>query len=237
MTKYAASLNAHRYPLMPAEWFDNNIMRCQFEAVKSIVGSPEENRSKNILDWGCGNGLWTQGLFPFSNITGVDNDAEVLGYARLNGHHNGVNYTVLHTDEQDQLINSNYDFAIAIALIELLDEISFNTIFSKIYDTLKPGGKLFCTFQNWRPLSVAYISWLKRGGYDAYVQGMGVKISKESISQVSRKLNKIGFTELHAGGINPYPERYWSKATSRFFVTKSRVLSSLYYTQYLLLEK
>ena len=53
---------ADEYPIAVNEWFSRNrLSRFNFATLKKVVGGDEY---KYVLDWGCGNLLWSSGLFP-----------------------------------------------------------------------------------------------------------------------------------------------------------------------------
>jgi len=114
----------------------------------------------------------------------------------------------------------------------------FNLIFSEIYKTLKPDGKLIVTLHNWRQFSAVYLPWIIRGGYAAYVKRLGINISKKSLSDVAIDFSSLGYKVLNSGGFNPYPSKLSPLIFSdAFYMTHNRMLSGWYCSQFLVLEK
>ena len=242
---FSAEALKHLYPISAAEWFSQNTTtRLNFRAVKSLVDahitSTEGDCRTNVLDWGCGNLLWALGLFPGASITGVELSSENLYYAQLNAKvanpkskFTGINY-----DENISISRNFFDYSIAFGLIEFLDFKMFNLIFSKIYEALKPGGKLIVTLHNWRLFSAVYLPWIIRGGYAAYVKRTQVNISKKSLSDVLNDFRNLEFNVLDSGGYNPYPSKLWPLVFSEaFYSTNNTRLSSWYYSQFVVLQK
>ena len=183
--------------------------------------------------------MWAIGLFPQAIITGVEIFDEVLEFAKLNAQKNGVKFTPLNVNSVDLIGNESFDVAIAIALIEILDEKQFEDIFSQIFKRLKYGGKLICTFHNWRNFSALYFGQMfKNDGYKKYCSKIGYTVSKKALHQVENDFEKLGFKVLESGGFNPYHPRCWKFVRQRlFYRTRNKVLSHWYCTQYLVLEK
>ena len=81
---------SHLYPISVSDWFSRTISsQLNFQAVQSIINAHPPfagggNCPVKVLDWGCGNLLWSLGLFPGGAITGIEISDENLRYARLN---------------------------------------------------------------------------------------------------------------------------------------------------------
>lgn len=135
-----------------------------------------------ILDWGCGNLLWSLGLFPGGVITGVEISEDNLQYARLNSELNNPNqkFAEILYHKNIKISEKQFDYSLCFGLIELIDEEDFLIIFSTIYNSLKPGGKLIVTCHNWRQFSAVYLPWIFRGGYAGYTKRLGVNIQKKN---------------------------------------------------------
>jgi len=163
--KNAMSAERHvaRYPIRVGEWFEQDrLHRFNYAALSQIVG--QDACAENVLDWGCGNGLWSLGLFPDAEITGVEIDAKTLGFAELNAKGNLAKFNGLLVGETGALQPNHYDVALAMGLIELINYDDFVKVFGVIFRALKPGGKLICTLHNWRAFSALYLLWITQGG-------------------------------------------------------------------------
>lgn len=233
---YSAEQNASRYPIAPAEWFEQDALhRFNFRTMQRIVGSEPRSR---VLDWGCGNLLWSIGLFPGAAITGVETSADALRYATINAEGNGVRFQPVLLPDTYTLDDAAYDAAVAIALIELLSPEQFETIFTAIYRALAPGALLYCTFHNWRPFSALYALTALRSGYATYCKRLGAHISRKSLADVCRDFSHLGYRVEQRGGYNPYPVRLWPLITTDFlYSTPNRLLAYWYCTQYVVLRK
>jgi SAM-dependent methyltransferase len=237
----------HLYPISVSDWFSRTaVSRLNFQAVQSIInahppaGGGMIGRSVSILDWGCGNLLWALGLFPDAIISGVEISEHNLEYARLNSELNNPDhkFTEILFSKNIELPENSFEYSLCFGLIELIDDENFDFIFSKIYNSLKPGGRLVVTFHNWRLFSAVYLPWIFRGGYAGYVKKLGLKIQKKSLSMVASDFSRMGYDVIDAGGFNPYPSKIWKLVfSSKFYMTRSRILSGWYYTQFLVLSK
>jgi len=210
--------------------------------MKKIILNYINNRPKkklNILDWGCGNSLWSFGLFPGSNITGIDTSKKCLYYSKENAIINSSEFKGLLYSKDFLKVKSNYyDYAIAIALIELVDNKNFTKIFTKIYESLKPDALLFLTHHTYRPFSAVYLPWLIRGGYSALRKQMKMDVQRKSTKEIIRELKEIGFCYIDSGAFNPYPSKLWKYVSSDFgYLVKNKFIKSWYYTQYIVLKK
>jgi SAM-dependent methyltransferase len=246
INQMSAKTLSHLYPISVSEWFSRTTSsRLNFQAVQSIVNAHppilgESGGAVSILDWGCGNLLWSLGLFPGGVITGVDISEDNLKYARLNSELNNPNheFTEILFPEITALSENSFDYSLCFGLIELIDDNTFNLIFSTIYNSLKPGGKLVVTCHNWRQFSAVYLPWIFRGGYSGYTKKLGLKIQKKSLSLLASDFSDLGYNIVDSGGFNPYPSKVWKLIFSnKFYTTNSRLLSHWYYSQFLVLSK
>lgn len=239
---FSAETRKHEYPITADSFFSKSrISKYNFATVlkiKSRIAVLKHRRGLNVLDWGCGNGMWALGLFPGSKITGTDLDNACLKWAELNASLNGSTFEGVLADAVESVGDSRYDVAICFGLIEMLDRQGFDVTFSKIYNALKINSPLIVTFHNWRPVSAAYLPYLFRGGYEKCNKTSGFKISRESLAEVKSRLEAIGFSVIECGGFCPYPSKLWSFIfTGLFYSTRSEFMAKWYYTQYIVLEK
>jgi SAM-dependent methyltransferase len=237
----------HLYPVSVCDWFSRTVpSQLNFQAVQQIIKAhpPSKVRREDcpatILDWGCGNLLWSLGLFPQGVITGVEMSENNLQYARLNSEFNNPNqkFTGILYNKDIKIPENLFDYSLCFGLIELIDDADFNFIFRTIYNSLKPGGKLIVTLHNWRQFSAVYLPWIFRGGYAGYTKRLGLKIQKKTLSKVASDFTRLGYDVVDSGAFNPYPSKVWKFIFSNnFYTTRNRLLSSWYYTQFLVLSK
>lgn len=219
---YAAEQHAHTYPVHSADWFArDSLHRANFAVMRDVVALGP----KRVLDWGCGNALWSIGLFPGAHITGVDLSPECLRYAAMNARYNGCEFSTQ--------LDGQYDAACSFALIELLPPESFDAIFHTIRQALKPGAPLYVTWHNWRALSVLYAGWLRKGGYEAYCSQLGHRISRKNMGAVLTDFRRLGYRVVRSGGYNPYPSRMWkTMEPGPRYRTENPLLAHFFCTQY-----
>ena len=238
LSKNAMSAERHaaQYPVKVKEWFEQDrLHRFNYAALAKIVS---KNSSDNkVLDWGCGNLLWSLALFPGSEITGVETNEEALEYARVNAAGNGAKFKGLLLNEAVNLPSDYYDVALSMGLIELIKPEDFTNVFSAVLRTLKPGGRLICTMHNWRLFSALYLPWVMRGGYEGYCQLLGTKISKKSLKQVENDFQELGFQVVKRGGYNPYLRFMWPWMLNIIYLVHNRIMAHWYYSQYITLVK
>ena len=241
---FSSELNKHLYPILADDYFNTTrIGTYDLATMRTIVRENikpvSDNNDLNILDWGCGNSLWAFGLFPRAFITGVDLSEDNLKYSKINAKENASKFRGLLFDRDIPLLKNNtFDHAMSYALIELLNEEMFNLIFSKIYDSLKPGGKLFITHHNYRLFSAVYLPWLLRGGYPALKKRMGMDIQKKSTREVISDFQNIGYICIDSGAFNPYPTKIWPLVSSKKgYLAKNSLIKDWYYTHYIVLQK
>lgn len=233
------------YPISVCEWFSRTVSsQLNFQAVKSIINAHPSSTGGHcpakILDWGCGNLLWSLGLFPGGAITGVEVSEDNLQYARLNSELNNPNqnFSEINYHKNIKITEQSFDYSLCFGLIELIDDEDFHIIFSTIYNSLKPGAKLVVTCHNWRQFSAVYLPWIFRGGYAAYSKRLGVSIQKKSLSKLATDFSRLGYDVVDSGGFNPYPSKLWKFIFSnKFYTTHNPILSHWYYTQFLVLSK
>ena len=234
----------HLYPISVSDWFSRTISsKLNFQAVRSIIDAHPPSTAGGglkVLDWGCGNLLWALGLFPGGAITGVEISEDNLRYARLNANLNNPNqkFVDILYHKDIKIPEDSFDYSLCFGLIELIDDHDFHIIFTAIYNSLKPGGKLVVTCHNWRQFSAVYLPWIFRGGYAGYAKRLGQNINKKSLSKLAFDFTSLGYDVIDYGGFNPYPSKVWKFIfTEKFYATHNLKLSSWYYTQFLVLSK
>ncbi len=241
---FSAELNKHLYPISTDDYFNRTTVGAyNLSTMRSIVRENTkpigDSKTLNILDWGCGNSLWAFALFPRAFITGVDLSEDNLNYSAINAKKNASKFQGLLFDRDiPQLKKNTFDHSISISLIEFLNEEMFNIIFSKIYDSLKPGAKLFVTHHNYRPFSAVYLPWVLRGGYPALKKRMGMDIQKKNTKDVISDFQNIGYIYIDSGGFNPYPTKIWPLVFSnKGYLVRNRLIKDWFYSQFIVLQK
>ena len=241
---FSSELNKHLYPILADDYFNTTrIGAYDLATMRTIVRENikpiKDNNDLNILDWGCGNSLWAFGLFPRAFITGVDLSEDNLKYSKINAKENASKFRGLLFDRDISKLSENaFDHAISIALIEFLNEEMFNFIFSKIYNSLRPGAKLFVTHHNYRLFSAVYIPWILRGGYPALKKRLGMDIQKKNTKDVISDFQNIGYIYIDSGGFNPYPCKIWPLVFSNIgYRVRNSLIKDWYSAQYIVLQK
>jgi ubiquinone/menaquinone biosynthesis C-methylase UbiE len=241
---FSSELNKHLYPILADDYFNTTrVGAYDLATMRTIVRENikpiSDNNDLNILDWGCGNSLWAFGLFPRAFITGVDLSEDNLKYSKINAKENASKFRGLLFDRDISKLSENaFDHAISIALIEFLNEEMFNFIFSKIYNSLRPGAKLFVTHHNYRLFSAVYIPWILRGGYPALKKRLGMDIQKKNTKDVISDFQNIGYIYIDSGGFNPYPCKIWPLVFSNIgYRVRNSLIKDWYSAQYIVLQK
>lgn len=236
--RMAADVHAEQYPCTPSSWFSRHrISRLNFDAIDSIIDHHCDKAGQlRVLDIGCGNGLWSLGLFEGHEITGIELNQRLLSYAELNSSMSSCRFEgKLLIDWVDR--PDAYDFVLSMAVIELLDIDELQKHLSLIVSSLKKGGRGLLVFSVWRQFSACYLPWIHRGGHEACSRATGTRISDLSLSDIVNRCQERGLSIIDGGGINPYPSKVWDIARPCFYVTRNTRLSHWYYQQFLVVEK
>ena len=243
---FSAEKQKKLYPISADKFFNKTkVSALNLSIMKSIVNdnvtSLNGKNELNILDWGCGNSLWAFALFPGAFITGVDSSKDNLNFSKINAKKNDAEdkFTgLLYNRDIKKMKQASFDHSMAFGLIELVSEKIFNLIFSKIYTLLKPGGKLFITHYNYRPISAVYLPWFIRGGYKTYKKHMGIDIQKKRTKEVIKDFKNIGYICIDSGGFCPYPMKFWPLVFSdKAYMTRNPLIKEWYYSQFIVLQK
>ena len=241
---FSSELNKHLYPIFADDYFNKTkVTAYNLTAMRSVVKDnikhTAKNKTLNILDWGCGNSLWAFALFPRANITGVDSSSNELQYSAINAKRNHSKFKgILYDCDISKLKKNSYDYSISISLIEFLNEEMFYTVFRRIFNSLKPGAKLFVTHHNYRLFSAVYLPWILRGGYSALKKSMGMDIQNKSTKNVISDFTNIGYLYKDSGAFNPYPTKIWPYIFSiNSYLVRRSLIKSWYYTQFIVLQK
>jgi hypothetical protein len=231
---YGAEQHGSLYPISAETWFAKDpIHRTNLATVRELAGGPYAK----VLDWGCGNLLWSLALFPGAEITGVEASDECLRYCTLNAEHAEVKFTPVRLAEVS--LPANYfDAGLTMSLTEFLSPEQFELVYSSMYKALVPGAPLIVTLHNWRALSALYVPWLFRGGYESCCRVLGARISRRKLRDVLSDFRRIGFEVRRSGAYNPYPAKLWRYLRpSAFYKTENMLLAHWYCTQFAVLQK
>ena len=243
---FSAEKQKELYPISANKYFNKTrVTSLNLSTMRSIVKNNVKSfnvkNELNILDWGCGNSLWAFALFPGAYITGVDSSNDNLNFSKINAKKNDAKdkFTgLLYDRDIKNMRESSFDYSMAFGLIELISDNIFDLIFSKIFRLLKPGGKLFITHHNYRPISAVYLPWFIRGGYDKYKKYMGIDIQKKRTKEVVNDFKKIGYIYIDSGVFCPYPMKMWPLVFSDMaYITRNPLIMEWYYSQFIVLQK
>jgi len=154
--KFSAEISRNLYPITPYRFFFENptlseamsmISRNNFLSMKQVANrNCEYNWKVNVLDYGCGNLLWSLGLFPdASQITGIEVSEECLEFSSLNAHMNKVKFIPIKISDNDdknldKIPNESFDIALSFVLFEILDKKEIIKVIRNIKSKLRMGG-------------------------------------------------------------------------------------------------
>jgi SAM-dependent methyltransferase len=133
-------LEAHLNPNWEAASRCHNFIDKSVEWICQIAPS---STNRNLLDLGCGPGMYTERLYNKGyKITGIDFSKRSINYAKEKAQerNHDINYIyknymeIDYKNEFDLLILIYCDFAV-------LSDSNREVLLKKIYDSLKPGGK------------------------------------------------------------------------------------------------
>lgn len=96
----------------------------------------------NILDLGCGPGLYTEKLVEYGHlVTGMDFSANSINYAKASANRKKLNLRYIQQDYLELEEQNRYDLILLIFTdFGVLTPIQRETLLKKIYHALKPGG-------------------------------------------------------------------------------------------------
>lgn len=110
----------------------NNYYSYVFRILKSL-----KKKFGNILDIGCGNGVFTARLSAFSNnITGIDISPTAIKYARKA--YPKINFQVC--DIRNFYAKSKFDLIVCLEVIYYFNRKDVKIVLNKIYNFLKNDG-------------------------------------------------------------------------------------------------
>lgn len=108
-----------------------------------ILNTQKEKGKLNILDLGCGPGLYTE-IFAKAghNVTGIDISKNSIGYAKKSAKDKGLDITYLNASYLETVLEpETYDLIVLIYTdLGVLSPIERETLLEMIFRTLKKGG-------------------------------------------------------------------------------------------------
>ncbi len=113
------------------------------KTVSWILDTQTENRKLNILDLGCGPGLYTELLAERGHrVTGVDISKNSIDYARKSAKNKGLDIEYINASYLDiSLDEGKYDLILLIYTdLGVLNPKERETLLKTAYKVLKPGG-------------------------------------------------------------------------------------------------
>lgn len=118
----------------------------------------EISEGKDILDLGCGWGsfsLYAAGKFPDKNFTAVSNSASQKHFILKKCEQLGIhNLRVITSDVNVFEPDGQFDHIVSVEMFEHVRNYRF--LFERIYQWLKPGGRLFIHIFNHREFSYTF---------------------------------------------------------------------------------
>jgi len=131
---------------LSAKTYDKKFSDLQYKKYNKAINNNifiNMNKSFNILDLGCGTGLFykfmSENNYPLPNITGIDFSEEMLSIAA----EYGIN-TILGDISLLPLNDSFFDAVVSFTVIRILDADELK-IFSEVNRVLKTGGTFVLT--------------------------------------------------------------------------------------------
>lgn len=228
----SAFSNSSEYPITSDEWFSKHrISRLNFGAMADIIRKNEVG-GERILDVGCGNGLWSFGLFPRSFVTGIETSSQLLKFAKVNSSLSSCRFDGILLD-QWRTPDDLFDVGLSIGVLELLGREEQKKHIELVASSVSSGAKVLFCFSVWRQFSAVYLPWFFRGGRKGAVNRTGIDISTTSFRELKQMVEGAGLSVIDAGGINPYPSKIWGLSSPIGFVTRNEILSHWYYSQFI----
>jgi SAM-dependent methyltransferase len=126
------------FKYLESEFIRNKLSRK--ELFDNVLKQDVDN-SKIVMDYGCGAGFMASAAAPYvEKLFAIDVSLGVLGCASiLNG---SSNISYLHTANIQCIANESVDLVYSFAVIQHVDEITFQEILGNIMAKLKVGGKV-----------------------------------------------------------------------------------------------
>ena len=140
---------ALRFHWLSPKFYDR-ILYFTFPEVKikrTLINQLQLNGNETILDFGSGTGtlaIMIKEQFPSADITGVDVDEKIIGFAEKKINAKGLKI-LLHRYDSGNLPffgNKQFDKVVSSLVFHHISTSNKRKIFSQLYRILKPGGEL-----------------------------------------------------------------------------------------------
>ncbi len=110
------------------------------ELVLALIKMHKFKSFMKVADFGCGAGLMLEDLKILGELTGYDQNEDVLNHCRKK--HCGVNFVLSNIASDDKIIENSYDVAVALDILEHIEDDG--KAVKNIYNSLGING--FCVF-------------------------------------------------------------------------------------------
>ena len=128
-------------------WTDSTVSldQAEVEALQRTCANAQIEDGMKILELGCGWGslsLWMAKQYPESHITAVSNSNSQREFIQQQAAESGLsNLTVITADINDFNPDTTFDRVVSVEMFEHMR--NHQRLMDKVYDWLRPGGKLF----------------------------------------------------------------------------------------------
>ena len=174
------------YQVEDHHWWYLGMERITRSLLERALPPEREERSRKILDAGCGTGAVMKYLVRYGEATGFDFSAQALKFSRRRGHTRLAQASVLEVPFASQLFDVVVSFDV---LCEIgVDDGQALREFARL---LKPGGSVL--------LRLPAYSWM-RGQHDVAVH----LAHRYTRGEVAAKLRASGLTPLHTSYANTF---------------------------------
>ena len=161
--------------------------------LKNFSPSPHER----ILDIGCGDGSYSLNLLkliPKGQLLGIDSSKSMLVLANKKTKDH-PNFTVLNTDVLNMTFENEFDHVVSFWCLQWTDDIV--TAFKRIYQALKPGGKIFILFPSGDDPFMQSFTALKQSGKYNTLNSYTPTMNYSAFSNLTQKLSNLPFSKLN----------------------------------------
>jgi ubiquinone/menaquinone biosynthesis C-methylase UbiE len=179
---------ADLYQLEDTFWWFSGMRRITAALLDPIFQS---SGSVSVLDVGCGTGgmiSWLSGYRRLASVTGLDVNAEALGYCRRRNHGQVTLGSAMHLPFR----SSSFDLVTSFdVLVQLRGQESVRATLAEMFRVLRPGGIAF--------VRVAAYNWM-RSSHDEAIDMQRRYMLKE----LSDKMEEAGFKVLRRSYANMF---------------------------------
>jgi len=129
-------------------WWPDGVTDLAAAEEAALVATAERagiGADMDVLELGCGWGsfsLWAAARFPDSRFTAVSNSSSQRAFIEATAARAGIsNLRVITADMNDFASSDRYDRIVSIEMFEHMR--NWRTLFARVHDWLKPGGRFF----------------------------------------------------------------------------------------------